>query len=127
MKKSILLNSNNQFVAFINTNFGFAIPEGYTLKEIEESELPENISSSHYFLDNTWVYNPPKTTDLDQIENAWNYVRSERNRLLQNSDWTQMPDVSLSTKELWATYRQALRDITDQTDPFNIVWPQPPN
>jgi hypothetical protein len=127
MKKSILLNSNDQFVSFINTNFELTVPEGYTLKEFEESELPESLSSSHYFLDNTWTYNPPKTTDLDQIENAWNSVRSERNRLLQNSDWTQLPDVPLTTKELWAAYRQSLRDITNQSDPFNIAWPIPPS
>jgi hypothetical protein len=24
--------------------------------------------------------------------------------------------------ESWLIYRQALRDITEQTDPFNIVW-----
>jgi hypothetical protein len=30
------------------------------------------------------------------------------------------------TKEVWAAYRQALRDVTLQPDPFNIVWPTPP-
>jgi hypothetical protein len=37
-----------------------------------------------------------------------------------------MPDVNISTKESWAIYRQALRDITNQADPFNITWPTPP-
>jgi hypothetical protein len=57
---------------------------------------------------------------------AWGGVRDERNRLLQESDWTQLPDVPIDTKEAWATYRQALRDVTDQPDPFNIVWPVAP-
>jgi len=30
---------------------------------------------------------------------------------------------SLVDKTAWATYRQALRDITTQADPFNITWP----
>ena len=53
-------------------------------------------------------------------------MRKKRNALLAASDWTQLPDVPLETKEAWAAYRQALRDITEQPDPFNIVWPTPP-
>jgi hypothetical protein len=54
-------------------------------------------------------------------------VKAERNRLLAASDWTQMPDVTLANKAAWATYRQALRDITTQSGyPFEIVWPTPP-
>lgn len=50
-----------------------------------------------------------------------------RATLLMQSDWTQLPDVPLSTKEAWATYRQVLRDITDQPGfPENVVWPVPP-
>jgi len=37
-----------------------------------------------------------------------------------------MPDVEISTKAAWATYRQELRDITTQSDPFNIIWPSKP-
>lgn len=52
---------------------------------------------------------------------------AQRARLLVSSDWTQLPDVPLATKEAWATYRQALRDITDQPGyPLTIVWPIPP-
>lgn len=29
-------------------------------------------------------------------------------------------------KAAWATYRQALRDITTQLDPFKIDWPKQP-
>ena len=62
----------------------------------------------------------------DTSENEWINVRKTRDRLLATTDWTQLPDVPLLTKEAWANYRQALRDITLQPDPFNIVWPQPP-
>lgn len=54
-------------------------------------------------------------------------VRQERDRKLAASDWTQLPDVPLDTKAEWATYRQALRDVTAQSGfPFNVVWPIPP-
>ena len=54
-------------------------------------------------------------------------VLAKRQMLLQQSDWTQLPDVPLATKETWAIYRQTLRDITEQTDPFNINWPVRPD
>lgn len=53
--------------------------------------------------------------------------RIKRQQLLEASDWTQLPDVPVATKEAWAIYRQALRDITEQTDPFNINWPVRPD
>lgn len=59
-------------------------------------------------------------------EVVWPTIRSRRDALLAQSDWTQLPDVPLPTKEAWAAYRQALRDIPQQTDPHNISWPTPP-
>lgn len=62
-------------------------------------------------------------------ESQWANIRSTRNNLLKDSDWTALVDVSLSTekKSEWAIYRQALRDITNQQDPFDITWPTVPN
>lgn len=57
---------------------------------------------------------------------AWAYLRQERNRLLAESDWTVLADTPTPTAA-WKTYRQALRDLPDNTtDPFNPVWPTPP-
>jgi len=58
----------------------------------------------------------------------WKTVRFHRDKKLQSCDWTVLPDVPLDPSVLaeWETYRQALRDITDQSDPFNITWPTPP-
>ena len=56
----------------------------------------------------------------------WATVRRQRDALLAQSDWTQLPDVPLATKETWAIYRQALRDVTLQPDPFSVVWPVAP-
>jgi|LakMenEpi03Aug12_release.lakeMendotaPanAssembly.Ray.scaffolds.fasta_scaffold1960121_2 hypothetical protein len=52
---------------------------------------------------------------------------TRRNRLLYETDWTQLPDVPLANKAAWATYRQALRDVPTQSGyPVNVVWPTPP-
>tara|TARA_B100000085_G_scaffold61697_1_gene54547 strand:+ start:871 stop:1152 length:282 start_codon:yes stop_codon:yes gene_type:complete len=61
-----------------------------------------------------------KTFDIDEL-------RFERNLLLQQSDWTQSRDVTLSNDADWKTYRQALRDITkDYTSLDDVVWPEKP-
>lgn len=60
------------------------------------------------------------------VEKAWAAVRAERDKRLLASDWTQLPDVPLEKKAAWAVYRQALRDVTQQTDPLNITWPDYP-
>lgn len=59
-------------------------------------------------------------------EEVWPIIRSRRGSLLAETDWTQLPDVPLATKTAWADYRQALRDVTLQPDPRNIIWPTPP-
>jgi hypothetical protein len=64
---------------------------------------------------------------IEQWEVAPILLVAERNKLLKESDWTQLPDVPLVTKAAWAEYRQALRDITSQAGfPANVVWPTPP-
>lgn len=53
-------------------------------------------------------------------------VRSERDRLLAASDWTQVADAPVN-RVSWATYRQALRDIPEQSSfPASVVWPAKP-
>lgn len=53
-------------------------------------------------------------------------VRKQRNALLAECDWTQAAD-SVVDKRAWATYRQALRDISTQKGfPLDITWPVKP-
>jgi hypothetical protein len=63
----------------------------------------------------------------DELEVQWARVREQRNQLLQASDWTQIEDYDLGAdRAAWAVYRQLLRDIGDQPNPFAITWPQAP-
>lgn len=51
-------------------------------------------------------------------------VRGKRARLLYDSDWTQLADAPVN-QAAWATYRQALRDITQQPGfPTDVTWPE---
>lgn len=53
-------------------------------------------------------------------------VRATRGEKLADSDWTQVADAPVD-KAVWATYRQALRDVTAQSGfPWTITWPDAP-
>lgn len=53
-------------------------------------------------------------------------VRAERDKKLADCDWTQVADAPVN-KTTWATYRQALRDVTDQSGfPWTVNWPAAP-
>jgi hypothetical protein len=53
-------------------------------------------------------------------------MRSQRTDKLKDSDWTQVADAPVD-KAAWATYRQALRDITAQPGfPWTVTWPDAP-
>ena len=53
-------------------------------------------------------------------------VRKQRTEKLKNSDWTQVADAPVD-KAAWASYRQALRDVTAQAGfPWTIDWPVGP-
>ena len=53
-------------------------------------------------------------------------VRKSRGDKLADSDWTQVADAPVD-KAIWATYRQALRDITTQSGfPWTVTWPDAP-
>lgn len=56
-------------------------------------------------------------------------ARAQRDKLLAETDWTQVLDAPISAecREAFRVYRQALRDITEQDGfPESIVWPVKP-
>jgi hypothetical protein len=54
-------------------------------------------------------------------------MRDQRNQKLSDSDWTQGKDIPDSVSTPWATYRQALRDLTTQSGfPWEVTWPTEP-
>jgi len=66
--------------------------------------------------------------DSDIKESIRKEAIEERNSLLKQSDWSQLPDVPEKTRQSYVVYRQALRDITKQSDfPHNIEWPPHPD
>jgi hypothetical protein len=70
-----------------------------------------------------------KWEDRRDATQAWVDVRASRDRLMKDTDWmvTRSVERGANLSAAWRSYRQALRDITDQPDPFNISWPEPPS
>ena len=59
----------------------------------------------------------------------WIILRNQRDALLMMSDRRMLWDSPLKDeqKQQWATYRQALRDLPQNTtDPANVTWPTKP-
>ena len=74
----------------------------------------------------TWDYASANDPDTIPDEWVWERLRIKRNAELAASDWTQVADAACD-KAAWAEYRQALRDLPDNTtDPREAVWPTPP-
>ena len=65
-------------------------------------------------------------SDAEQNAIEMQSLRSQRDKLLAQSDWTQVADAPVDAAA-WATYRQALRDLpANTTDPRNPTWPTKP-
>lgn len=62
----------------------------------------------------------------EEINSEAMAARAQRDQLLMESDWTQLPDAPVN-QVAWAAYRQLLRDVPSQvTFPTEIAWPTKP-
>tara|TARA_R110000868_G_scaffold89889_2_gene249905 strand:+ start:731 stop:1192 length:462 start_codon:yes stop_codon:yes gene_type:complete len=76
----------------------------------------------------TFTWNDTRTPE-EQNSAAESQVIATRDMLLDESDWIVVRAVDQGTPipTDWQTYRQALRDITNQSGyPTNVVWPVAP-
>jgi hypothetical protein len=99
-----------------------------------------NFDATVYYIENGLLVKfpiQPNNTVWDWNTKQWvlyaplaeEEVSVKRKKLLESSDWTQLPNGPLTTEQqqAWAVYRQELRDVTSQSGyPFNVIWPTPP-
>lgn len=97
---------------------------------IDEVALPEKK------LEYCKIVNGELVSDEEYKTNkAMQLLREEREKLLIQSDWRDLPSYPGTDQEEWRTYRQALRDLPNNSEPqlndagelINIVWPEKPN
>lgn len=103
---------------------------GLAALEITPEELVLLRTSSDYrVVDGAMVATQPSAQVLAQ--RAWTAARIRRDGLLRASDWTDTASaparLGAQVYNAWQAYRQALRDITLQPDPFDIDWPERPS
>ena len=91
--------------------------------ELTEEQWQEATTGRYKLIDGVHTHNPFTQEQLDAKELA--IVKSNRNNLLNQSDWTQLPNNPLTSEKQqeWAVYRQQLRDIPE-TIPY--VFPTAP-
>lgn len=97
--------------------------DGRTQK-VEQEQQPSLVGGSWTI---GWVTSSKTPEEVQQYDDSMSQsVRSQRNALLSESDWTQVPDAPVD-QAAWKTYRQALRDITSQQGfPYEVTWPTKP-
>ena len=70
------------------------------------------------------------TKDARILADKWANIRSQRDRKIAATDWRVIvaseSDEGSDLSSAWKTYRKDLRDITNQADPDNIIWPSAP-
>ena len=130
----------NIAMLFPNTSFPSPItpdslPEGYVIVGVmptPEISINQKIIPGDPILQNEkWVQSwdiVDLTTEevTERTESMAQNIRTLRNQLLTESDWTQVADAPVD-KAIWATYRQALRDITNQSQfPIMVTWSEKP-
>ena len=67
---------------------------------------------------------------IEDVPMAEEEARAQRDKLLEDTDWTQVLDapIDAATREAYRAYRQALRDIPEQDGfPETITWPELPS
>ena len=118
----------------------FLLPHGYDIvfQYDDESLTPSPyefrvfgttpvIKDGFYQLPQSLVSHNPETIEAIK-ESKWVEVRKERDALLAETDFAFLPDAKIASDVLdeLQSYRQALRDVTLQDDPFNVEYPIKP-
>ena len=97
----------------------------YTKNYIEVT--PQIINGQYY---QNWIVTDATQEEIEErLDAQWNQIRLIRNQYLFQSDWTQLPDCPLTIEEKnkWMIYRKELRNVVNQSNPFDVVWPIVPS
>ena len=90
-----------------------------------KSHDPKQYVQSHFVGDDS-------AKDARILSDEWTRIRTERDKLLTESDWTQANDTPLTDADVakWKTYRTSLRDLpsdqSSKTKYSDITWPTKP-
>jgi len=123
---SFPLSITNDILADFNVYPVNSVECGTDYTKNYEEATPILVDSSYI---QVWNESDASAEEIStKIEEKWLEVRELRDNLLSQSDWTQFQDSPITGSSLteWQTYRQSLRDITSQENPFSLTWPARP-
>ena len=108
-----------------------------------EWSISDNLYNKIEWLDKTQTKPTEEEVNakIKELETAEPFLllRRERNRLIAETDWTQLKDVDLDIirERNWNNYRQALRDLPAKSNPTldsygnldmsSVTWPTKPS
>ena len=105
--------------------------EGQTFTYQQSGHIVSDIHGTYYHLkwDGSKIVKDDDALATYQLAEKWKRVRSQRDILLNETDWivTKAKETNTNIPAAWKTYRQELRDVPSQSDPDNITWPTKPS
>lgn len=129
-------------VLFPNVSFPSTGPDDLFLAEnsckqvtaFKSHDGTQKLQSCPPYIEGDWVFTVEVVSksqeDLDaETASKATQVRSQRDKLLAETDWMviKSTETGIPLDLAWATYRQALRDISDQPGfPNEVVFPEKP-
>ena len=127
--KYALINLKGLVIETSDEEFTFTL-EGTEVVELtdEQAEQVEASSEPLFLIEEELLTSKAKLW-REQPETVKELLRPERNRLLAESDWTQLNDTTIPEDKLaaWAAYRQDLRDLTNSiNENGEVVFPVTP-
>ena len=117
-----------------NTSFPKQIPDEmlasydvypYTVQDVDYDPMTQTKSEGDFSqVDGQWVLS--MVAENLPLEQAERRIRSKRDDDLQKTDWIVIKSYERGENipAEWELYRQALRDVTDQSGfPYSVTWP----
>jgi hypothetical protein len=120
-------------IFFSPTTGGFYDTDAMHYPKLPEDRIEVTAKEREFFLEKMNMESMALTYENGELvlvpqhhDATWDAIRTTRNCLLDESDFTQVSDFS-GDKEAWKKYRQQLRDLPQlYSDPNDIVWPEKP-
>jgi hypothetical protein len=98
------------------------------LRLADNAFIPQDPANTDYAAYLRWLEEGNEPLPLEQAPLTWDDIRTKRDQLIRESDWTMVQDATVN-QAAWAQYRQILRDLPQtyaSVSPDKVVWPEQP-
>tara|TARA_R110002012_G_scaffold219189_1_gene390684 strand:- start:196 stop:576 length:381 start_codon:yes stop_codon:yes gene_type:complete len=89
--------------------------------------IPSDPANTDYREYLEWLAEGNTPLPVDSGQDPWTQIRSTRDQLISDSDWTMTPGATVDQAQ-WSAYRQKLRDLPQTYEnAADVVWPTSPS